>query len=188
MLCAGLGVAAGVRAAEASVDELRVTRSGDGLFLYAQMHFELAPSVQDALLKGIPVHFVAEAKVVRERWYWFDQHIAVAQRYTRLAYQPLTRHWRLSTSSEPMTETESGLGLTQQYASFDEVMAALQRIAGWKIASAEQVPASDTQVLQFEFRLDSSQLPRTFQLDAVRQADWHLSLERRLALNPERTP
>ena len=185
---AALGLAGLAHAAAPGVDELRVERSDEGLFLYAHLSFELAPSVQDALLKGIPIHFVAEARVLRERWYWFDQPVALAQRFTRIAYQPLTRHWRISTSSEPLVGAEYGLGLTQQYDSLDEVMSAVQRIAGWKIAGAAELASGGTQVLQFQFRLDASQLPRTFQLGAVRQADWHLQLERRLVLSAERGP
>ena len=60
-----------------------------------------------------------------------------------------------------------------------------QRIAGWRVASAEDLAAGGRQVLQFRFRLDSSQLPRTFQLGAVGQADWQLSIERRIDLSPE---
>lgn len=188
LLGAALGPAAMAPAAAAGVDELRVERSDEGLFLFAQLDFELAPSVQDAVLKGIPIYFVAEARVMRERWYWFDQSVAAAQRYTRVAYQPLTRHWRISSSSEPLVGAEHGLGLTQQYDSLEDVMGAVQRIAGWKIASAAELPSGGgAQIVQFQFRLDASQLPRTFQLGAVRQADWHLSLERRLVLNPERS-
>ena len=183
---AALGWASLAHAGAPGVDELRVERSDEGLFLYAQLSFELAPSVQDALLKGIPIHFVAEARVLRERWYWFDQPVATAQRFTRIAYQPLTRHWRISTSSEPLVGAEYGLGLTQQYDSLADVLSAVQRIAGWKIASAGELSGSGTQILQFQFRLDASQLPRTFQLGAVRQSDWHLQLERRLVLSPER--
>ena len=183
---AALGLAGLAQAAAPGVDELRVERGDEGLFLYAPLSFELAPSVQDALLKGIPIYFVAEARVLRERWYWFDQPVASAQRFTRIAYQPLTRHWRISTSSEPLVGAEYGLGLTQQYDSLDEVMGAVQRIAGWKIANAAELSGGGVQVLQFQFRLDASQLPRTFQLGTVRQSDWHLQLERRQVLSAER--
>ncbi|MEZ5607761.1 MAG: DUF4390 domain-containing protein [Burkholderiaceae bacterium] len=189
LLCAGLdGLPSAAWAAAPGVQALRVERSDDEVLLYAELSFELATSVQDALLKGIPVHFVAEAKVLRERWYWFDQELSAAARFTRVAYQPLTRHWRLTTSGEPINDAELGLGLSQQYESLDEVMAAVRRIAGWRIASAEQLAGGGAQLLQFQFRLDASQLPRTFQLGGLRQSDWQLSLERRQPLELERTP
>lgn len=169
----------------ASVDELRVEQTSDGLLLFVQMRLRLAPAVEDALRKGIVVHFLTEAKVMRERWYWSDQQLAAAERYTRLAYQPLTQRWRLNTSSEPISATDLGIGLTQHYDSLDDALVAVQRIAGWKIASVTELTGEGRQYLQFRFRLDSGQLPRTFQLGAVGQPDWHLSLERRIELGAE---
>lgn len=174
-----------LRAAE--LEELRVESVDGELVLYAQMDFSLAPSVQDALEKGIPLHFVADARITRERWYWADAVLAHATRYTRLAYQPLTRRWRVSNSGEPITGTALGLGLTQHYDSLDEALGAVQRIAGWKIATDEQLAGGGRQMLQFRFRLDASQLPRTFQLGTAGQSDWHLSIERRIDLSSEIT-
>ncbi|HMN22636.1 MAG TPA: DUF4390 domain-containing protein [Ottowia sp.] len=173
------------RSEPAQLEELRVERVDGELFLFAQMRFGLAPSVEDALRKGIAVHFVAEARITRERWYWTDERLAQALRYTRVAYQPLTRRWRVNVSSTPITGAALGLGLTQFYDSLEEALGAVQRIAGWRIASAEQLASEGRQTLQFRFRLDSSQLPRTFQLGNVGQADWHLAIERRIDLSVE---
>jgi hypothetical protein len=35
--------------------------------------FDLPPAVDDALQKGIPMFFVAEATLLRDRWYWYDK-------------------------------------------------------------------------------------------------------------------
>lgn len=179
------GLAPGLSAA-ASVDELRVEQRDGGLFLYAQMDFQLPPAVEQALLKGIAIHFVAEARIMRERWYWLDQEVAMAERHTRLTYQPLTRRWRLNVSSQPISGSELGLGLIQQFDTLAEALATLQRIAGWQIASGD-LPAVGEQTLHFRFRLDISQLPRTFQLGVGRQSDWQLSVQRRLRLPAEPT-
>lgn len=105
---AALGLAGLAQAAAPGVDELRVERGDEGLFLYAQLSFELAPSVQDALLKGIQVYFVAEARVLRERWYWFDQPVASASasralpisrsRATGASAPPASRWWARNTA------------------------------------------------------------------------------------------
>lgn len=182
LVCAGLMLPAS-QAAE--LEELRIEQMDDSILLFAQMQFELSPSVLAALHKGIALQFVAEASILRERWYWMDKKVAEAKRYTRLAYQPLTRRWRVNTASEPMTGSALGLGLTQHYDSLPEVLAAVQRIAGWKVANSEQLADSGRQILQFRFRLDASQLPRTLQLSAVGKQDWNLSLERRLDLSSE---
>ena len=77
----------------ASLAELRAERAQDGLYVSAQMKFELSKAVEEALYKGIPVYFIAEAEGLRERWYWSDAVVATASRYMRVSYQPLTRRF-----------------------------------------------------------------------------------------------
>ena len=84
---------------------LRANRQDNVLVLNAQLKLELGPVVEDALVKGLAVHFMAEAELMRDRWYWFDRKVGVVTRYYRLAFQPLTRRWRLNVSSEPIAGT-----------------------------------------------------------------------------------
>lgn len=154
----------------AEVTHLQVERRDDAVLLSATVRFDLPPAVEDALAKGIPMYFLAEASLNRERWYWYDKRVAHATRHMRLAYQPLTRRWRLQVSSAPIGN--SGLVLGQVFESRDEALAAIQRISGWRIADAHDVDPSAPHNVDFRFRLDVSQLPRPFQIGAVGQADW----------------
>ena len=185
LLTCCLGLVGVARAENAELAALRVERADDGLFLTARVDFRLSPVVEDALHKGIAVHFVAEAEVMRERWYWYDQKAASAHRYMRVAYQPLTRRWRLNTSSEPLVNAGLGVSLAQNYDSLEEVIAAVQRIGRWKIAEPAELSGSGRHMLRFRFRLDGSQLPRTLQLGSVGQPDWVVSVERRIDLTQE---
>ena len=168
-----------------TLTELRTERAQDGLYLTAQLKFELSRAVEEALYKGIPVHFVAEADIVRARWYWADAEVASARRYMRVSYQPLTRRWRLASSSEPLTDAGLGVNFGQYYDQLADAMAAVQRISQWKIAEASDLDGDSKQTLRFRFRLDSSQLPRTFQLGDLGQSDWHISIERKIDLTQE---
>ena len=154
----------------AEVTQLRVERSEDGILLSAAVQFELPPAVDDALAKGIPMYFVAEATIYRDRWYWYDKRVAVAARHMRLAYQPLTRRWRLQISSQPIGN--SGLILGQMFDTREEALAAVQRVSRWRIADAADVEPDATHNIDFRFRLDVSQLPRPFQIGAVGQSEW----------------
>lgn len=168
------------------LNELQVERTEDGLLLSAQLAFSLPEVVEDALRKGIPVHFVVEADILRERWWWSDRRLVAARRYLRVAYQPLTRRWRLSVSSEPIASSNGlGVSLSQHYDSLAEVMAAVERIARWRIADADALDGDGQQFLRFEFRLDLAQLPRTFRIGGVGPSDWALAVERRIELTPE---
>lgn len=179
------GSVAPAAAATAQLDELRVDRTIDGLFLYVQLNFQLPQSIDDAVRKGIPIYFVATAKVMRKRWYWYDEVLSHAERHMRVAYQPLTRQWRLNTSSGPISGDQLGLGLTRYYDTLADTLAALQRIGGWKIADLSALSGGGQQFLDFRFRLDSSQLPRTLLLSGIGADDWQLAIERRIDLSQE---
>jgi hypothetical protein len=139
--------------------------------------------IDDALEKGIPMFFVAEAVLLRDRWYWYDKQIAFTARHMRLSYQPLTRRWRLVVSSMPIGN--SGLALGQTFETREEAMAAVQRISHWKIAEAGDVDPDARYNVDFRFRLDVSQLPRPFQIGALGHADWNITAGRNQRLGFE---
>jgi hypothetical protein len=172
----------------AEVQELRVERSEDGLYLSAVLQFTLPELVEDALQKGIPMFFVAQAQVLRERWYWSDREVAAANRYLRLSYQPLTRKWRLSIASTPFNQTGLGVVLGQNFDDLAEALSVMRRFSHWKIADASAIEAGAKHTLRFRFQLDLSQLPRPFQIGAVGHSGWNLQLERSLHFVPEAGP
>ena len=182
LLLAALVFVPPARAQVGSVDvvHMAVERNDEGVYLTAQMRFELPNAVEEALMKGIPMSFVAEAVIFRDRWYWYDKRVALTSRHLRLAFQPLTRRWRLQVSSAPVGQ--AGLGLGQTFDTRDEALAALQRISRWRIADAQALDPDTMHTVDFRFRLDMSQLPRPFQIGAVGQSDWNLSASRSVRL------
>ena len=173
-------------AVQTTVTELRVERRDDGLQLSAAVHFELPFAVEDALLKGIPMFFVVEADIYRERWYWVDPRVASATRTIRLAYQPLTRRWRVNVAAG-LISSSSGLRATlnQNHDSLPEAVAAIQRIARWKIAEISEITPDVNHRLEFSFRLDLSQLPRPFQIGVAGQSEWSISAQQQERLRIE---
>src|SRR5690606_18798629 len=79
---------------------LQVTRDAQGLFASFGVRFDLPRAVEDALGKGVPLYFVVEATLYSERWYWTDRRAARTSRVWRLAYQPLTRKYRVTIGGE----------------------------------------------------------------------------------------
>ncbi len=167
------------------VANLRVERADDGVYLSATLQFALPELAEDALYKGIPMFFVAEAQVLRERWYWSDRQVAAATRHLRLSYQPLTRRWRLSTSTSPISNTGLGVVLGQNFDDLRDAVSAMQRISHWKIADAGEIDTDALHMVNFRFRLDMSQLPRPLQIGAVGSAGWSLAVTRNQRLLPE---
>jgi len=177
-LCAGLlclfaNLAQAQNATE--ITQYQVERVDDEILLSAQIAFELPSAVEDALLKGIPMFFVTEAEVLRERWYWYDKRLSTVERHIRLAYQPLTRRWRLNATAGAARESSQGLALNQGFETLAEALAAVKRIFRWKIADVSDLDGSPKYRVDFRFRLDLSQLPRPFQIGALGQSDWDLA-------------
>jgi hypothetical protein len=183
---ANLAFAAGPDAAPAEVTQLLVDRSAEGVFVTATVQFELPPAVEDALLKGIPMVFLMEVDIFRNRWYWYDRKVVSAERHMRLAYQPLTRRWRLNVASGQITPNSLGLALNQSFDSLPEALAALRRVSRWKVAEPGEIDPDQKHGIEFRFRLDVSQLPRPFQIGALGQSDWSVlvTATQRLAFEP----
>lgn len=160
----------------AELTQFQLERNEEGLLLSAAVRFDLPQVIEEALQKGIPMYFVAEAVLFRDRWYWYDRAISQVRRHMRLSYQPLTRRWRLTIS--PTVIGNSAVALGQSFDSQEEALAAVQRVSRWKIAEAADLQPDERYNVDFRFRLDVSQLPRPFQIGAVGQADWNISVIR----------
>ena len=164
------------RAAE--LTQFSVERGDDGIYLSAIVRFDLPSVVEDALLKGIPMFFVAEADIYLNRWYWTDKRVASATRTIRLAYQPLTRRWRVNIVSG-LINNSAGLRATlnQNYDTLPEALSAVQRLSRWRIAENTEIEVDVAHKLEFSFNLDLSQLPRPFQIGVAGQKDWTISVQ-----------
>lgn len=155
--------------------KLQVSRSDDGLLLNYDVRFDLPKEVEDALIKGVSLVFLAEAETFRSRWYWTDKPRGIAVRRWRLTYQPLTRQWRLSFD-----------GLSRHYIRLTEALNAMTRGSNWRIA--DPLPNGDEQdyYVDFSFKLDTDELPRPLQLGFGSQSEWDLAIERRISVPPSR--
>ncbi len=189
MVCAlfGMSQPAVLRAqpALAEITQLDLRRSGDGVELAATVKFELPRAVQDALYKGLPVIFVQEAEVYRERWYWLDKRVGGAQRHLRLVFQPLIRRWRLTVGTGPAGSSESGVALAQTFDTLDEALSVIRRVSGWRIADFSELETGTRHRFEFRFRLDVTQLPRPLQIGALGESDWVLVVSASRRLQPE---
>ena len=176
-------------AAATELNQLKLSRTDDGIYLSAVVQFDLPPVVEDTLIKGIPLFFVVEADIFRDRWYWTDKRVASATRTIRLAFQPLTRRWRVNIVSG-LINNSAGLRATlnQNYETLPEALSAVQRLSRWRIADNADVDGDVGYKLDFRFRLDLSQLPRPFQIGVAGQKDWTIAIEDNQPVQLERPP
>lgn len=169
---AALLAAPAARAQSIELPLLEVGRVDGGLSLDFEVRLSLGRAVEDALQRGVPLYFTAEARVLRPRWYWRDERVARAARTWRVSYQPLTSSWRVSLGA-----------FSQSYNSVEGALSAISRASRWRIADADLVEPGERYYVEFSYRLDGAQLPRPMQLDLTLQSDWRLSVERTLRLD-----
>lgn len=169
--CGGVGSRPALAGETVQLVSFELQRSAAGLRLDFQTRFELPRSVEDALIRGVPLNFEAQASVYRRRWYWRDARVARATRSWRLAWQPLTRTYRVSFGA-----------LHQTFESLPEAMSALRGAVGWQIGDAEQIEDGSSYYVEFSYRLDTDELPRPMQIGLAGQSDWLLAIEHSEAL------
>jgi hypothetical protein len=162
-----LAAAAPARAEGVELTHLALQKLDPGLTLDFNVRVALPRAVEDALQRGVPLYFVADATLYRHRWYWRDLRVARAQRSWRLSYQPLSDNWRVSLG-----------GLAQTYPTLADAITALSSAARWKIADNSQIDPDERYYVEFSYKLDTSQLPRPMQFGIGGQGDWSLGVER----------
>lgn len=149
---------------------LATRKADDGLELSFTTRFELSRAAEDALHKGVPLYFVAEATVLRNRWYWRDARIAQTERTWRLSWQPLTRQYRVSNG-----------GLHQSFGTLDEALTVLRGQSAWRIAEPKDIEDGGSYYLEFSYKLDVTQLPRPMQIGL--QSGFALSVDQKRGFN-----
>jgi hypothetical protein len=159
-------VAPSAKAQGVELPTIAAKRQDGGVVLDFVANLTLSKAVEDALRRGVPVYFVAEATLKKPRWYWRDDRVARVSRSWRLSYQPLTSAWRVSLGA-----------FSQSYPSLEEALTTVTRIAHWRIAESGIDPG-DRYYVDFQFFLDSSQLPPPMRLDLNAQSEWKLGVER----------
>ncbi|MGE5339728.1 MAG: DUF4390 domain-containing protein [Gemmatimonadota bacterium] len=145
--------------------ELQASPDADGgVVLNAQFDFDLPPVLEDAVNRGIALYFVIDFELYRERWYWFDRKLASESLTYRLTYSPLTRQYRLARDA-----------LAQPFDTLAEALGTLRRVRNWKVLERGTIKPDEDYRAQVRMRLDTSQLPRPFQINALTQRDWTLA-------------
>ena len=127
---------------------------------------------------GVALYFVVEFELVRPRWYWFDERAVASRLQYRLTYHPLSRQYRLWTGN-----------LHQPFISLAEALRVLGRVRSWVVLDRDQVSPDKTYEAAVRMRLDTTQLPKPFQVSAITNREWTLTSDwKRFVFVPSLAP
>ena len=151
------------RAEGITVTSAVIEPAEDGWALDATFDVQFGPRLEEAVNRGVPLYFVVEFELAKPRWYWFDDKpVQLSQTY-RISYTPLLRQYRLSVGS-----------VYQNFTRFEEVTRVLSRLRGWHVADKGALRKDQVYQAAVRMRLDTAQLPKPFQLNAISSREWTL--------------
>jgi hypothetical protein len=148
------------------ISHISLEGNDEGYALDADFEIELNPRLEDAVNKGVAMYFEVEFELTRKRWYWFDEHPVSRQLLLRLSYHALTRQYRISRGA-----------FYQGFASLAEALRVLSRVRSWQVLERGEVDAGTEYEAALRMRLDVSQLPKPFQVNALTSREWNLASE-----------
>jgi hypothetical protein len=134
--------------------------------LKADFELNFSQAVEDALNKGVPLNFVIEFELNRPRWYWLDENISSVQRQLRISYHALTKQYRLQQQEQQ-----------KSFASLAELKGELGHIQEWRVVERPQLRKRYSYEARLRMKLDTSQLPKPIQVNALASKDWSLDSE-----------
>lgn len=146
-----------IKAADLRIDEGEV-------LLSAEFEVALTPVLEEALQKGIPLYFVIEFELTRSRWYWLDEKVAQWSLTYRVSYSALTRQYRVATGP-----------LGQTFESLDDVERFIGRVSSRPVARVDALTQGARYDAAVRIRLDVTQLPKPFQVNALALREWQLA-------------
>lgn len=166
LLALALVWSAPARAENIEISRISLEGNDEGYALDADFDIELNPRIADAINKGVAMYFEVEFELTRKRWYWFDERPVSRQLMLRLSYHALTRQYRISRGA-----------LHQSFSSLPDALRVLSRVRSWQVLERAEVDAGTEYQAALRMRLDVSQLPKPFQVNALTSREWNLASE-----------
>lgn len=140
----------------------RLSAGEEAYVLSAEFNIDLGSRLEETVARGVPLYFMLELEITRNRWFWPGEHVAGRSVNYRLAYIPLTRQYRLS----------SGGVLHQNFATLAEALHVMGRAAALPVVDKSALKIGENYQVALRLTLDRQQLPKPLQVDAIANKDW----------------
>jgi hypothetical protein len=149
------------------VKSAEISQNSGDYYIEAKFDVELTHTLEDALNKGLPLHFIVEFELIRPRWYTlylWNNSVLEFEQDSRLSYNALTRQYRLSRGA-----------LHQNFDTLNDALAVMGRLRPRFLADSGMLDQGKVYEAAIRMRLDVSQLPKPFQINALASRDWNLA-------------
>lgn len=143
------------------------TTSDDFYRLDAEFEIRFHPVLEEAINKGIPLHFLVEFQIVSPRKYWFDDEIETATQTIILSYHALTRQYLVTQGNHQ-----------KSFATLAEAKDGICHLSDWKVLRKSQIEEGETYHAALLMRLDQNKLPKQLQIDAIASEEWALTSQK----------
>jgi len=140
-----------------------LTVQEDSYVLEGDFDIGLTPTLVEALNKGVSLYFLLEFELIRPRWYWFNEKIAGFQQQYRLTYNALTRQYRMGVGT-----------LYQNFGTLTEALEVMSRVRRREEVEPGTISKGETYSASLRLRLDTTQLPKPFQINALGSREWNV--------------
>ena len=141
---------------------LEVSQPEGVVLLSADFTLSLTETLRDAVNRGLALYFLTELQVTRGRWYWFDKTMVATQLEWRLSYHALTRQFRVASG-----------GTSESHGSLEDALAAMSSVKRWTVAPLTKFEPRTVYQVWVRMRLDTTRLPKPFQMTALTDRDWN---------------
>ncbi len=164
ILSIGFGVAPSAHA-DITTQYATMTRQSDGVYaLNADFRLSMPQQLQDAINHGTPVSFQVEFNINRPRWYWSNENLISTSREQRISFNSLTREYRVTSGANQY-----------RYNTLNEALLNVSRVSQWRVLWSNQYDAGEPLEGSVRIYLNTTKLPRTYQLNSLTNQGWGLN-------------
>lgn len=149
------------------IKSAELSPSDAGYSLEANYEITLPHTLEEALVRGLVLPFVIDFELTYPRWWTlnlWNRTIAEFRQKHRVSYNALTSQYRVSFGN-----------LHQNFDTLEEALGVLGRVRQRAVFAREQVDPGYVYIAALRLRLDTSQLPKPLQINALGSRDWNLS-------------
>lgn len=146
------------------VRNAELTAVEDAILLNADFDISFAPSIEEAINRGVSLTFLVEFQIVEPRQYWFDDEIVTVSKPIQLSYHALTRQYLVTYDVHQ-----------KSFESLHEARQQLTTVRDWRVAMKSQLEKSEPYRAALLMRLDKGKLPKAIQVDAISSESWNLA-------------